>query len=59
MLLLDHQYRMKYLIFGKKKKDVGLSDLLDMASDAGMELEVGFGDEPEDLNEDDYMSYSS
>ena len=41
-------------LFGKKKKDVGLSDLLDMASDAGMELEVGFGDEPEALNEEDY-----
>ncbi len=41
-------------LFGKKKKDVEVNDLIDMASDAGMELEVGFGDEPKDLNEDDY-----
>ena len=38
-------------LFGKKKKDKSLSDLID---DAGLELEVGFGDEPENLNEEDY-----
>jgi hypothetical protein len=38
-------------LFGKKKKDKDLSDMLDAA---GLELEVGFGDEPEDLNEEDY-----
>ncbi len=41
-------------LFGKKKKDVEVNDLINVASDAGMELEVGFGDEPKDLNEDDY-----
>ena len=38
-------------LFGKKKKDKNLSDLLD---DAGLELEVGFGDQTDNLNEDDY-----
>ena len=38
-------------LFGKKKKDVDLADLID---EAGLELDIGFGDEPEDLNEDDY-----
>ena len=38
-------------LFGKKKKDKNLGDMLDAA---GLELEVGFGDEPEDLNEEDY-----
>ena len=33
-------------LFGKKKKDKDLSDMLDAA---GLELEVGFRDEPEDL----------
>ena len=30
-------------LFGKKKKDKDLSDMIDAA---GLELEVGFGDEP-------------
>tara|TARA_B100001029_G_C15059733_1_gene457363 strand:- start:2310 stop:3185 length:876 start_codon:yes stop_codon:yes gene_type:complete len=38
-------------IFGKKKKDESLSEMLDVA---GLDLEVGFGDEPENLNEEDY-----
>ena len=38
-------------LFGKKKKDTDLGDMLDAA---GLDLEVGFGDEPEDLNEEDY-----
>ena len=38
-------------LFGKKKKDTDLGDMLDTA---GLDLEVGFGDEPEDLNEEDY-----
>ena len=37
-------------LFGNKKKDKNLSDMLD----ASFELEVGFGDETEDLNEEDY-----
>lgn len=38
-------------LLGKKKKDKDLSDMLDAA---GLDLEVGFGDESEDLNVDDY-----
>jgi len=38
-------------LFGKKKKNKNLSDMLDAN---GLELEVGFGDESEDLNEEDY-----
>ena len=41
-------------LFGKKKKDVSLSDMLEKASEAGLELDVGFGDEAENLNEEDY-----
>ena len=41
-------------IFGKKKKDESLSEMLD---DAGLDLEVGFGDEPENLNEEDIFNY--
>lgn len=38
-------------LFGNKKKDKNLSDMLD---DAGLELEVSFGDDSEELNEEDY-----
>ena len=38
-------------LFGKKKKDKDLSDILDAAD---LDLEVSFGDEPKDLNEEDY-----
>jgi hypothetical protein len=38
-------------LFGNKKKDKNLSDMLD---DAGLELGVSFGDDSEDLNEEDY-----
>ena len=38
-------------LFGKKKKNKNLSDMLDAN---GLELEVGFVDETEDLNEEDY-----
>lgn len=42
-------------LLGKKKKDVDLGDqLLNLIDEAGLELEVGVGDEPKDLNEDDY-----
>jgi hypothetical protein len=38
-------------IFGKKKKDPTLSEVLD---DLGLELNVSFGDVSEELNEDEY-----